>query len=310
MNKVQKIGVGIAGGILAAAAIGCAAFFILFPPVRTVQAADPATDTDRSGLRIASYNTAAPWGNALLGTGSSRRVKLFSNELVELAPDSIGVQEINSAWVQALETSAPEYAYYGVPRGGDRNEKESEMSGIFYRKDRYDLLESHTFWISDTPDQMSKYPDAGCYRICSYVVLKDRATGFTYAHLNTHLDNVSTAAQNLGGVLIAQRAQTLRDQYGEGLAVVLTGDFNQYADGAACTALIEAGYQNASAADPQAAHTPTYHNWGRITQGQPIDFIFYAGGIQPEGETVHTQKSDRAYTSDHYCISADFIGNE
>lgn len=310
MSKIKKICVGIAGALLAAAAVGGIAFLACFPPVKT--SSEPLTGrvAETNELRIASYNTAAPWGNALLGTSSARRVKLFSNELQQIAPDSIGVQEINSAWVKKLSEINPNYAYYGIPRDDISSEKQTEMSGIFYLKDKYELLESDTFWISETPEEMSIYPDAGCYRTCSYVVLKNKETGFTYVHLNTHLDNVSTAAQNLGGRLIAQKAQELAEKYGDGTTVVVTGDFNQYVDGEACTVLLDDGFQNASAVNSDAASIQTYHNWGKISESQPIDFIFYAGGLKAKGYTVHNERQGRSYTSDHWCISADFQLNK
>lgn len=255
---------------------------------------------------VASYNTAAPWGNILQGTGSIKRSGQFADELLALAPDSMGVQEMNSIWVGRLSVLADEYAYYGEPRDDISSVKETEMSGIFYLKDKYDLLESDTFWISETPEVMSIYPGAGCYRTCSYVVLRNRETGFTYAHLNTHLDNVSAAAQNLGGELIAQKAQALSEKYGGNLTMVVTGDFNQYVTGEACTTLLGAGFQNASDVAPGAENQVTYHGWGEITSGQPIDFIFYSGELQAQNYTVYTEKTGRAYTSDHYCISAEF----
>lgn len=262
--------------------------------------------TEQETLTIASYNTAAPWGNILEGTGTIKRSGQFADELLALAPDSMGVQEINSVWVGRLAVLADEYAYYGVPRDDENTVSKTEMSGIFYLKEKFELLESDTFWISETPDVMSIYPGAGCYRTCSYVVLKNRKTGSVYIHMNTHLDNVSGAAQNLGGHLIAERAQDLRGKYGD-IPVVITGDFNQYANAPGCTALLNAGYQNASDVNPTGVSTPTYHNWGAITQGEPIDFIFYTGGLEAQTYTVHNEPLHRSYTSDHYCISAEFV---
>lgn len=307
MNKIKKISVGIAGALLAAAAVGGIVFLACFPPVRTNSAPLTGRVAETDKLCIASYNTASPWGNVLLGTSSARRAKLFSNELQKNAPDSIGVQEINSAWVKKLSEINPNYAYYGIPRDDISSEKQTEMSGIFYLKDKYELLESNTFWISETPEEMSIYPDAGCYRTCSYVVLKSKDTGFTYTHLNTHLDNVSTGAQNLGGKLIAQKAQELTEKYGDGMAIVITGDFNQNADGEACTVLLNNGFKNASEVNPDAATTPTYHDWGKISEGRPIDFIFYNGNLEAKSYTVHNERQGRSYTSDHWCISADFL---
>lgn len=253
---------------------------------------------------IATYNTAAPWGSLWKGTASGKRAPLFAKQMADIAPDSFGVQEINSDWVEKMETLLPDYAYYGVPRGGDKNEKTSEMSGIFYLREKYDLCESGTFWISDTPDTESKYPDAGCNRVCSYVVLKNRETGFTYAHFNTHLDNVSEDARTLGGQLILERAVQIGKKYGGTLPTVITGDFNQDASGTVCKALHDAGFVSAADSAGDGAHFASYHDWGQYTEGEPIDFIFSSVDGTAAAYTIHREKIDDTFVSDHYCVSA------
>lgn len=258
-----------------------------------------------SQLKIVTYNTAAPWGSFWKGTSSDARTPLFAKQMAELAPDSFGVQELNSDWASKMETLLPDYAFYGVKRGGDSKEKTSEINGIFYLKAKYDLLQSDTFWISETPDTESRFPGAGCHRICSYVVLQNRTTGFTYAHFNTHFDNVSEEARTLGGNLIAERAAQLTASFGS-IAVVITGDFNQYSNGTACTALQNAGYTNASAVSPIGDTTPTYHAWGEFTEGQPIDFLFTNDALRASAYTICNEKIDDTFVSDHYAVCAVF----
>lgn len=253
-------------------------------------------------VSVLSYNTAAPWGSFFKGTSSGKRIGLFVQQIRALAPDSLGVQEINSDWAAQLTEALPAYAYYGVPRGGDKNEKTSEMSGVFYLKDKYELLDSGTFWLTETPETESRYPDAGCNRVCSYVVLKNKQTGFTYAHFNTHLDHVSEGARELGGQLIAERAAALRDAYGESFPVVVTGDFNEYRDGAACRALEAVGFTNAQPAEQDTQ--PTYHNWGEQTEGQAIDFVFCSAGFTPVSHMVYAVRVDGTFVSDHYAVGA------
>lgn len=271
-------------------------------------AADTAQIRARVGeqgtsVLIATYNTAAPWGSFFKGTASSKRAPLFAQQMAAIAPDSFGVQEINSDWVEKMKTLLPDYAYYGVQRGGDSKEKTSEMSGIFYLKDKYELLESGTFWISDTPDTESKFEGAGCNRVCSFVVLQNRETGLIYAHFNTHLDNVSEEARTLGGRLIAARAAELEQKYGL-LPTVVTGDLNQYSDGTACQALEAVGFVNASSSAADGDSRVTYHNWGEYTEGQPIDFIFSSAGSTATQYTIHSEQVDGTFVSDHYCVSA------
>ncbi len=258
---------------------------------------------DDENLVVASYNTAAPWGSALEGTQSSKRVKLFAQQINDRLPDVLGVQELNPIWLKKMEKYLPQYEYYGVLRGGDDNEKKSEMNGIFYLKDKYELLESNTFWISNTPDVESKYDGAGCNRTFSYVVLKNKSTGKVFAHLNTHLDNVSTAAQNLGGTLIAEKSDEIIAKYGN-IPVVVTGDFNQYSNGAGCQALVNKGFLNVNSTVVDGDNMLTYNGWTRETVGRPIDFIFVNDCFAVKSYQVITETGAKVNVSDHYMIEA------
>lgn len=258
---------------------------------------------DNENLIVASYNTAAPWGNVLEGTHSAKRVKLFAQQINDRLPDVLGVQEINSTWVEKMEEFLPQYDYYGVKRGGDANENQSEMNGIFYLKDKFELLDCGTFWISDTPEVESKYKDAGCYRICSYVILKNKTTEKAFAHFNTHFDNTSVAAQELGGKLIGERSKEITAKYGD-IPVVITGDFNQYSDAPGCVALEENGYKNANKTVENGDNMVTYNDWSKEIVGRPIDFIFVNDNFVIKNYVVVTETGAKTNVSDHYMIEA------
>ena len=152
MSKKIKIIISILISLLLVVAVVIAGFFAIFPmkPEVEIKSAQERIE-NKSEIFVANYNTAAPWGNLLEGTFTTRRMHLWANQINEILPDSLGVQEINSYWVENLKELLPQYAYYGVKRGGDENEQKSEMNGIYYLKDKFNLLESDTFWISETP---------------------------------------------------------------------------------------------------------------------------------------------------------------
>lgn len=258
---------------------------------------------DNENVIVASYNTAAPWGNILKGTGTNKRAKLFAQQINNELPDVMGVQEINSNWVEKMKEYLPQYDYYGVIRGGDSNEEQSEMNGIFYLKDKFELVDCNTFWISDTPEVESKYRDAGCYRICSYVILKNKTTGKLFAHFNTHFDNTSEAAQELGGKLIGEKSMEIVSEYGD-IPVVITGDFNQYSDAPGCVALEEKGYRSANKTAENGDNMVTYNGWTDETVGRPIDYIFVNDGFGIDSYDVVTDTGAKTNVSDHYMIKA------
>lgn len=136
------------------------------------------------------------------------------------AADSIGVQEADKWWTDNLEKALPQYARVGTYR--DDGISLGESCSIFYLKDKFELVESGDFWLSETPDTPSKGWDGGCSRVVTYAILKDKSTGFVYAHFNTHFDNVGETAKHESVPLLASRIAHIAPD----IPVVLTGDFN------------------------------------------------------------------------------------
>lgn len=302
MNKKVKISLVGLGSVAVAAAVVVGGFLNVYPMKPDVSVfSSQAREENDSELLIASYNTAAPWGNLIEGTYTTRRAHLFAQQINDLIPDSLGVQEINSFWVEDFKTLMPQYAYYGVKRGGDSDEKTSEMSGIFYLEKKYNLLDSGTFWITNTPDVESKFEGAACNRICSFVVLENKVTGFKYIHMNTHLDHVSTEAQNLGGNLILSKANELKQKYPD-IKIVITGDFNQSVDGEAVKILSANGFVSANTVVENGDKIATFHGWTGITEDAPIDFIFADETLEIKSYNVHNKKQTNSFVSDHYMI--------
>ena len=65
-----------------------------------------------------------------------------------------------------MKEALPSYDYIGV--GRDDGKEKGEHSAIFYRTDKFDVIEKGDFWLSETPDVPSKGWDAVLPRICSW----------------------------------------------------------------------------------------------------------------------------------------------
>jgi hypothetical protein len=61
-----------------------------------------------------------------------------------IKPDIIGTQEMNSIWLKKLKSTMPDYENYGVKRGGDSEEKNSEMNAVFWNKTKFSAVEKNT----------------------------------------------------------------------------------------------------------------------------------------------------------------------
>ena len=65
--------------------------------------------------------------------------------------DVVGVQEARPEQMEDLQ-QMPGFASVGVGRDGEAG---GEFSAIFYRVDRIQVLDSGTFWLSETPEKVS-----------------------------------------------------------------------------------------------------------------------------------------------------------
>ena len=103
-------------------------------------------------------------------------------------PDLLGVQEADGEWMSVLNNrlSKNGYAYVGIGRDSDGK---GERSAIFYRADKFELIESKTLWLSATPDVVSRVEGALCNRIVTMATFKRLSDGKVFTHANTHLDH-------------------------------------------------------------------------------------------------------------------------
>lgn len=256
-------------------------------------------DTD---ISVVSFNVASAFGTKFEDTDSMDRCKRFVDYMSTVHPSLIGTQEMNIFWLDYIKDNLDGYTVYGVKRGGDSEDKNSEMNAIIWNSDAFTELEKNTFWLSETPDVESKYTyiddegndvEAGCNRICSYAVLQ--SDNGTVLFMNTHLDNSSEQARSFGASVILEKMEELRSKY-NGINVVLTGDFNEYADSEACVNISKVLNNTTYDMEKKA----TYQEWGYANTGsEPIDFIFTSG------EGVEYRVLDdlsQGYVSDHFGI--------
>ena len=227
------------------------------------------------------------------------RKPLVRETVMKYTVDSFGVQEADKAWVDLLTDAMPEYAHVGKFR--DDGIENGESSTVFYLKDKYDLVDSGDFWLSETPDIPSKGWDAPTHnRICTYVILKDKETGFTYAHFNTHLDNAGEQARAESVALIASEIAQLAPD----IPVVLTGDFNFNETSYNYANMLSCGMKDTKYLAETADFGPTYHGYRAVNLDiLPIDFVFVNAYVKSVAYSkIDRSKVNGIYPSDHYPV--------
>ena len=232
----------------------------------------------------------------------AERAPFVAQDIARYAPDSFGAQECEKVWFDLLDEALPQYARVGTPR----YVLFGEASPVYYLKDKYDLVDSGTFWLSLTPSIPSRFPDAQFNRVCTYAVLRDKGTGFTYAHFNTHLDHRGYYARAEAAAIISEKIAAICPD----LPVILTGDLNIKEGSEEAARFLSIGFENVriTAAQRENADATTYHNYGKV-ENEIIDYIFTNPAFLIAAERYVTDLScyDGIYPSDHHPIAATLV---
>ena len=148
------------------------------------------------------------------------RKDYFLSQIQFYEPDVLGLQEVTPGQLTEIAAFLKDYSYVG--KGRDEN-NQGESSNIFFKKDRFNIKDSGTFWLSETPDKVSKGWDAAINRVCTYVLLQDKTKKKLFWVFNTHLDHMGEMARTNGILLIMQKMKMLNKT---NLPVIFMGDFN------------------------------------------------------------------------------------
>ncbi len=200
----------------------------------------------------------------------------------------------------------PDYAYVGV--GREDGKTQGEYAPVFYRKDKYVLLDSNTFWLSEHPDSIGKLGwDAACTRVATWAKLKDKTTGKEFLMLNTHFDHVGTEARRNSALLIIDKIKEIAGTH----PAMMTGDFNVSEEWEAYKTITSNEFVLKDAwkiAGKQSGENYTFHDFGRVpvAEREKIDFIFVTPQIKvADAEIISSAITDSTYLSDHNAHLAD-----
>ena len=218
--------------------------------------------------------------------GSVKNRSVISKAIIEqYSPDSVGVQEATTEWMETLDKELTSYAWVGV--GRDDGATKGEYAPIFYKKSRVRCINHGTFWLSKTPDKPSKGWDAMFNRVCTYAVLKDKETGFTYAHFNAHFDHLGVIARQESVAVVTKKIAEIAPD----MPVVMTGDFNVDQHNEIYSIIAKSGVLVDSyvVADKIFAPNGTFNAFNpQAWTDRRIDHIFVTAGLEVTNYAVLT----------------------
>ncbi len=250
-------------------------------------------------VRVMSFNIRCADVN---GVQVKDRIKIAVRQIKTVMPDTLGMQEATPEWMRALDKKLSLYDWVGIERehGGSPLEN-GESCPIFYLKTKFKLLDSGNFWLSETPQEPSLGPGAACKRICTWAKLKNRLTGKTLIHVNTHFDHVSEQARAAGAEIVTR----FLSESCEGEPVVFTADMNTTDTGTAYQTMT-APLKDARTSAKKARLFGTFHGCSPETHRDYfIDFILCSPESDVKTYRTVTKGVQGRFVSDHFPLYAD-----
>ncbi|MEZ4964923.1 MAG: endonuclease/exonuclease/phosphatase family protein [Saprospiraceae bacterium] len=215
------------------------------------------------------------------------------------APDVFGIQEGLLHQLEYLDAALPVYTRVGQGRDADGG---GEYSALYFRRDRFGLLDSGTFWLSETPEKPSKDWDAALNRICTYAHLHDSLSGKTLWVFNTHFDHIGKEARKQSAALILKK---IAEKNPGGEPAVLMGDLNAEPEEAPIAVLKEKMKDAREISkEPPFGPVGTFNGFKfHEPVTRRIDYIFTTG-MSVRQYAVLSDALDCHYPSDHLPVLA------
>lgn len=257
-------------------------------------------DLPEDQIRVISYNIHLSTARQADGDNCwENRREATLNMIEKEKPAIFGIQEGVIDQVEYIEKNAPCYGRVGV--GSDDGKKAGEHTAIFYLKEKFTLLESGTFWLSETPHTVSRGWDAVCNSMATWVRLKENTSAKEFYFFNTHLDHKGEEARQESILLLIRKIKEITKMQ---TPVVVIGDFNaDFSD--AIMEPLKPILKDARTMAPQTDHKASYNAFGKTSNPTIQDHIFAFGTSFTLFETIDGNYG-APYISDHYPIKAEF----
>lgn len=221
------------------------------------------------------------------------------NKMIDLfvhyEPALIGIQEGLLHQVEFINESLPEYKYIGV--GREDGMLRGEFCALYYDTTRLMLIRDSTFWLSETPEKVSRGWDAALERICTYGIFKFRGSKKRIWVLNTHFDHRGANAREKSAELLIGHIRRINP---EGLPLVLMGDLNATPEEKPIQVL-RSELQDAKEISVKAFYGPpgTFVGFSDTIMDRRIDYFFVHNLKVLKYSHLDDRRDNNLHISDH-----------
>lgn len=224
----------------------------------------------------------------------NRRTEL-ANQIAFYEPDVFGIQEGLPEQVEYLDNQLDAYSWYGV--GRDDGKSKGEFSAVYYKKDKFSVLQKETFWLSPTPDKPSKGWDAALPRICTAVLFQVKESDQKFWVFNTHFDHRGDEARLQAVDVILNKLKALNKA---GHPAIVMGDLNLTPDTPPIKKLFGALNDTRAVSDLVFGPEGTWSSFDVQKElDRRIDYIVVSDQVKVSKYAVLTDNRDLRNYSDH-----------
>src|SRR4030043_201084 len=234
------------------------------------------------------------------------RAVIVCNFIKNEKPDLLGLQEVLAHQYDVLDSALGDYTSVGVGRSDGA--KGGEMNPLFFRKERYDMVRSKTFWLSVTPEVAgSQAWGANLPRIVTWAELVDRSSHEHLFFFNTHFAHDSDSARIMSSILLLNKV----DSIASGFPFILTGDFNMLTTSkgyailtgpAESVPLLRDSYKISEKRPYGPGYT--FNSFSDKEGSGRIDYIFVKEGMKVLDHRTLVKKERGIFISDHWPVEA------
>ena len=205
-----------------------------------------------------------------------------------------------------LQERLPHFRSIGV--GRDDGNTKGEYSAIFYDTTRLAVLNSATFWLSQTPEVIgSKGWDAAITRIVTWAKFRDKKSKKIFYAFNTHFDHIGKIARKESATLVLQKVKEIAGN----TPAIITGDFNATPNDEPIKVITDPSNSLRLTDSKEVSiskhygPTGTFNSFGpKERDDQPIDYIFIRHKWKVLKHATISQSWDGRFASDHFAVLA------
>lgn len=254
---------------------------------------------DKEVLKIATFNLRMDTPSD--GENAWPHRKDMVNDLIRFYGfDLFGTQEGFTHQLNDI-LRLSDYRFIGV--GRDDGKDAGEHCAIFYRSDRFKVLDQGDFWLSEHPEKPGRGWDGTCCnRICTWGKFEDLKNHKQFYFFNVHYEYEGDVARRESSNLMISRIKSIVGNQ----PVFLTGDFNAFPTEEPIRILNDSGFLNDSyKITKEAPFGPvcTYHGYdSTVKTEERLDYIWVTDSIQIDKYGVLTNTLYGHTPSDHFPV--------